>query len=171
MKKLLVLIPESIYIKYFVYSIGGKNLLYNISSQAIHEDDYKLLLSGKINFRGSGSPDIDLMKLVKENNPESIAVRVLYGGGNFKEPVIFDKINRVEEELEKLVLQSPIDIPIILKLLNILKRLVPVPEIILYFETAFFTDLPKYEQMYALDKSFMNQDIRRFGYHGLFTRR
>ncbi|MCL5267315.1 MAG: hypothetical protein M1469_04330 [Bacteroidetes bacterium] len=73
-----------------------------------------------------------------------------------------------------MISESPLHIPLAIKLIKTLERAIPVPDILLLFETAFFVDLPIQERTYALDNESMKifdgalDSIRRFGYHGLY---
>jgi len=92
-------------------------------------------------------------------------VGILYGGNEFKEPTLYDK--SILEKLERLIPQSPLHIPLAIKLIKILERTIPTPDIILFFETAFFANLPVQERVYAINDKLIDTNARRFGYHGL----
>ncbi len=165
MENLIVFIPESFFIKYFVYEIGWNNLTSEKELSEKSGPEHKLLISGKVKFRSPGSKKDNIISLVKNYNPKFAAIRVLYGGKKFNKEVVCD--NLTIEKLEKLVAQSPLDIPAVIRLIKLIKEISPNIEIKLFFETAFFASLPDYEQVYALDKSLLKMDIRRYGYHGL----
>ena len=161
MKNLLVLIPETSLIKYFVYR-------YNEMSSSKKNGDEKLIYKGKVKFISADISNDEINKLLTNFNPDLIAIRVLYGGNDLRETEFYD--SSIHKEIEKLITKSPLHISIVLKLLKFLDKSIPRREILLFFETAFFINLPVQEQLYALDTSLINANIRRFGYHGLFHR-
>lgn len=98
---------------------------------------------------------------------EVCAIDIPYGGEIFSRPVPVSE--DVLERLRGLIDQSPLYIPVILSLIDACRRVLHDSEIVLIFETAFFTKLPPREYMYALPPSVMKTlKIRRFGYHGSF---
>lgn len=171
MSRLIVLIPEGYFIEYFVYSIVPDEAA-SESYTGTSRETCKVEWTGKIRFRGEGLSLEELRKLIGKYSPEAVAVRLLYGGEEFKKAQIFDRA--VLERLESLMAQSPLHIPPAVKLLKTLERSVPTPEILLFFETAFFANLPLSERTYAIDGSlpeFYGEglgDVRRYGYHGIF---
>jgi len=159
MKNLIVLIPEGFFVKYFVYTRKESK---RFEGKEIFEIEKK----GKIKFRASETSNADTKNLIGNYKPEAVAVRILYGGNEFKQPILYDK--SVLEKLERLIPQSPLHIPLAIKLIKILERTIPAPDIILFFETAFFANLPVQERVYAVNDKLIDTDTRRFGYHGLF---
>ena len=163
MKKLIVLIPEGVYIDYYIYSTASRSL--DSTSGAVLCDR-----KGRIRYRGPGINGNEIDNLIRQIQPEAIALKILYGGNEFQKVEIFD--NSVIERLEKLVPQSPLDIPPAIQLIKRLQRVVPTPLLILFFETAFFTALPYRERIYAvadIENSCRTFDgVRRFGYHGIY---
>ncbi len=159
MKKLLVLIPENIYIKYFVYSVPKED-------EVPGKDSLQQLNHGKITFRGSPNAKNNIKNLITEIKPAAIAIRVLYGGDRFNDVLVYDK--KYLENLIDLVRQSPLNMPVVIKLIQMIEDIVPETKIILFFETAFFADLPLKERLYAMDSSILNMDLKRYGYNGLY---
>ena len=87
MKNLLVLIPGTIFVKYFVYSLSGENYIDYLSEEyregllpENNERKYHMLANGKINLRGPLGARNDIKNLLEIYKPESIAIKVLYGG-------------------------------------------------------------------------------------------
>ncbi len=159
MSKFVVLIPEGFFVKYFIYS--------DEESGAIETNNrFILKKKGKIKFRGSGTSNDDIKHLIRCHKPEAVAVKILYGGNEFNKVTVYDQ--SVMAKLENLVPQSPLHVPLAIKLIKLLKRTIPEPEIFLFFETAFFADLPLQERVYALNNELFDMNTRRFGYHGLF---
>jgi len=159
MKKLLVFIPENIYVKYFVFIV-------QIEDENPGETCQQLLNQGKIIFRGPLNTENEIKNLITEINPAAVAIRVLYGGDQFKDVLVYDKTYL--DSLIELTRQSPLNIPVVIKLIQMIENIVPEIKIILFFETAFFVDLPLRERIYALDSSILNMDLKRYGYNGIY---
>ena len=165
MKRLLVLIPEGFFVDCFVYSLD------ETLPDSLNEP-CRLERNSRIKLRGRGGSDEGIMRLIDKFRPEAVAIRILYGGEEFRKSEVY--VSSLLGKLEKLIPQSPLHIPVAIKLIKMLGRTVPTPEICLYFETAFFADLPMQEQMYALDEEMPGLPqgsfgaVRRFGYHGLY---
>lgn len=99
--------------------------------------------------------------------PEALAVRVNYGGPEFRKPVIADA--HVIDKLTKLIPQAPLHLPVVLSLLESCRRIFPELPVALFFETAFFSRLPRRESTYGIDKEVSESlSLRRYGYHGVF---
>lgn len=165
MKSLIVFIPENFFIKYFVF-----NICPNCSTDASMlsgkgNRKYELLSSGRVRFRGPVSSKNEIIHLINNFKPDSAAIRVLYGGNLFKDVAVYD--DSTLRKLEKLIRLSPLDISAVIKLIEVINGISPATEIKLFFETAFFSELPAREQLYALDNNLMKMEIRRFGYNGL----
>ncbi len=165
MKKLIVFIPENIFIKYFVFGIWSSGLS-KLSKLNTEDKNYRILESGKVKFRSPLNSTNEVIRLVNHFKPESAAIRVLCGGSEFKDAAIYNEL--ILDKLEKLIPQSPLDMPVIIELIKSLKDANPLLEISLFFETAFFSSLPYYEQLYAVDNKILDMEIKRFSYHGLF---
>ncbi len=164
MRNLVVLIPEGFYVNYFVYS--GREV------HSPDEKEYELQRKGRIRSRDSAASTEDIRSILDKYRPEAVAIRVLYGGEHFKKTVVYDR--SLMPQLEDLVPESPLHMSLVIKLIKTLERGVPVPDILLFFDTAFFVDLPIQERVYALDSEFLDTSegslgaVRRFGYHGLY---
>lgn len=171
MRRLIVSIPEGYFLDYFVYSLDRDDFsthggLGNSGAGCRRE------WSGRMKFRGEGASADDVRKLIGKYLPEAVAVRILYGGEEFTKTHVYGR--QLLEKLNSLVPQSPFHIPGAIRLIKDVGRIVPAPEIYLYFETAFFANIPVQEQTYALDNRLHDLfggaagKVRRFGYHGLF---
>lgn len=164
MRNLVVLIPEGFYVNYFVYS--GREV------RSPDEREYELQRKGRIRSRDSAASTEDIRNILDKYRPEAVAIRVLYGGEDFKKTVVYDR--SLLPQLEDLIPESPLHMSLIIKLIKTLERGVPVPDILLFFDTAFFVDLPIQERIYALDSEYLDMHegplgtVRRFGYHGLY---
>jgi acetate kinase len=112
-----------------------------------------------------------LQKLARDvraaGRPDLVALRVRFGGAFFTGPT------RVGLQtlalLESLVPQAPLHLPGTIRLITGCGDAFADVPVILLFETAFFTDLPRRECLYGIDPGLSDAlSIRRFGYHGLF---
>lgn len=166
MRNIIVLIPEGFYVNYFVYSACAVGLP--------REKPYELQRNGRMRFRDSSASNDDIRHLLDKYRPDAVAIDVLYGGERFKRSVLYDR--SVLPELLELVPESPLHLSLVIKLIKTLERGVPVPDILLFFDTAFFVDLPIQERTYALDTEFLGETdqsyatARKYGYHGLYHR-
>lgn len=165
MKKLIVLNPEGAFVSYFVYT-SERSTVPNV--ETIPEN----IWSGRIRLNGPGVPDLDIARLLRRYSPHGVAVRALYGGDRFREAEFSDA--SVIGRLRELTPGSPLNIPAVVRLLELIGRTVPTPEIMLFFETAFFNRLPVSERTYAIDDDAAeilgSSELRRYGYHGIFHR-
>ncbi|MCL4498862.1 MAG: hypothetical protein M1335_01290, partial [Chloroflexi bacterium] len=133
---------------------------------------YELRRSGRMRFRDSSASNDDIRRLLDNYRPDAVAIDVLYGGERFRKNVLYHR--SIMPDLLELVPESPLHLSLVIKLINTLERGVPVPDIFLFFDTAFFVDLPIQERTYALDAGFLGKSdpssvpVRRFGYHGLY---
>jgi acetate kinase len=98
---------------------------------------------------------------------DAIAVRVPFGGQTFRGPTFVDE--GVLARLEKMIPSSPLHLPHVMDLLvECRSAFGPVPQL-LFFETAFFTHLPRREYVYGVDRDLARAlHLRRFGFHGLY---
>lgn len=165
MKNIIVLIPEIVAINYYVFCKENENNLDYL-------EDIKLLKFGKLKIRDSniseGKTNVNdfIFSLINNYKIEIIIVKALYGGNEFSGEVVYDK--SILSKLDKLVSQSPLNVSVVIRLLKMFENISPNKKVILLFETSFFAKLPLEEQLYAVDNSVINMQVRRYGYHGLF---
>ncbi len=165
MKRLIVLVPEGLFMEYFVYDLPE----IRTTCRDCHPEYQR---GGRMRFRGSGASLASIKGTIEGYSPDSVAVRVRYGGSRFKDVSVYDR--SLLPELEKLIPISPLDLPPVIKLLKTLDRVVPPPQILLFFETSFFSNLPVQERIYAIDGILSGSRVpqpdqyRKFGYHGLY---
>ena len=167
MKKLIVFNPGGAFVRYTVFNANDATTLDR--NAALEE-----IWSGRFRVTGGSISHLDLDKLLQRYSPHMLAIRVLYGGDQFNEIELLD--DSIIERLKRLTPESPLNIPVVIRLLNMTKRIVPAPDVMLFFETAFFNRLPARERTYAIDYS-TNEifggeigELRRYGYHGLYHR-
>ena len=95
----------------------------------------------------------------------AVGHRLVHGGSQYVEPQRITPV--VISELERLV---PLDLdhmPAAIRGIQFVAGKFPQMTQIACFDTAFHRSLPKVARMYALPRTLFDQDIRRFGFHGL----
>jgi acetate kinase len=96
---------------------------------------------------------------------DGIGHRVVHGGEAFHEPVRIDR--EVMETIDRLSPFAPLHNPANLQGIRVAMALAPhVPQVAV-FDTAFHQSIPKEAYLYALPKTFYEEEgIRRYGFHG-----
>jgi acetate kinase len=99
--------------------------------------------------------------------PDTIAIRVTFGGFEFDGRVVADEA--VTQKLEALVPLAPLHLPLVLSLVKGCGEVFPGMPVVLDFETGFFAGLPAREHLYGLNAG-LSKDlgVRRYGYHGIY---
>jgi len=91
--------------------------------------------------------------------------RIVHGGARFTEP------QRVTPEflaeLERLVPLDPDHLPEAISGIRFISQRLPHLPQIACFDTAFHSTLPTVARMYALERRFYEEGVRRYGFHGL----
>ncbi len=101
------------------------------------------------------------------SRPEALAVRASCGGTGFRGPVVADSSSITA--LAGLVEEAPLHLPVVLSLLEGCRRVFPGMPTVLFFETAFFSRLPRRESTYGIDNELSESlGLRRQGYHGIY---
>src|ERR1019366_4142137 len=98
-------------------------------------------------------------------NLAAIGHRVVHGGANFSMPVVLD--DAVIAELESLASLAPLHQPFNLKGIAAASAAFPGVPQIACFDTAFHSEHPFEEAAFGLPRSYYNEGIRRYGFHGL----
>jgi len=103
---------------------------------------------------------------VRHGEPDVIGVRAAYGGSTFRHPVV--AAPRVLAQIEALVPEAPLHLPLLLCLLRFCREEWPDVPAVVVFDTSFFVGLPAREHCYALDFELMQRaGLRRYGFHGI----
>lgn len=109
----------------------------------------------------------DLLAEAGIGSPDLIAVRGLFGGERFPEPVVASEM--VLADLELLAPQAPLHVPRLIELVKAARHAFPAAVVLVVFETSFFVRLPERERRYGLDPEMMDSEsLRRYGFHGVF---
>jgi acetate kinase len=152
--------------------------LRNLTVSAFHDGIDKPVLqqlvkaSGDaLDFEGASSDTFSSISSMLQSAgilpPDVIAVRGLYGGERFVQPVFAS--DSVLADLMDLSPQAPLHVPHLVQLVQAARRAFPQVPVVLVFETAFFVPLPEREQRYAIAPELLDsQSLRRFGFHGIF---
>lgn len=99
--------------------------------------------------------------------PDVIAVRGLYGGERFTQPVFAS--DSVLADLTDQASEAPLHVPHLIRTVEAARRAFPQSPVVLVFETAFFVPLPERERRYAIAPELVgSRSLRRFGFHGIF---
>ncbi|MBN2546612.1 MAG: acetate/propionate family kinase [Spirochaetes bacterium] len=151
----LILNPRKNYIELFYYknnSLIVRDMIFAGLKDKIYKDYYFNILNNYF--------------MKSELSPDYLIIKSLYGGDIFNKPVLYN--NLVLKQLNKIVNKSPLQINLLIEIINGCRRLFDTVPIVLFFETSFFHKLPVYEKMYAIDPDISNNNgFFRFGYHGI----
>ncbi len=105
-----------------------------------------------------------------QTRPEGLEIgvvghRVVFGGPNLREPVLYDQ--RIRNELENYIDFDSEHLPFSLEVLDeVTKHLANCPQV-LCFDTGFFSDLPRASKILPLPREYESFGVIRYGYHGL----
>ena len=91
--------------------------------------------------------------------------RVVHGGTRFTHPVVVDA--PVLAALEALVPLAPLHQPHNLAAIRAVAQMAPAVAQVACFDTAFHQTQPAVAQTFALPRRFMDEGVRRYGFHGL----
>jgi acetate kinase len=91
--------------------------------------------------------------------------RLVHGGARYREPQRITPEFLVE--IEKLVPLDPDHLPSAIRGIQFVARKFPQLAQVACFDTAFHSTLPTVAKMYALPRRFYDEEIRRYGFHGL----
>jgi acetate kinase len=143
---------------------GSQNLNYSL----FHGKRSQPSIEGRLeHYRGTdGCREVIARIASQVSRPDVLAVRAVYGGERFRQPLIVT--DESLRQIEELMPQAPLHVAVLLPLLRQCQAQLPSLPLILVFETAFFTGLPSREYLYALDAELPGmQGIRRYGFHGI----
>lgn len=97
--------------------------------------------------------------------PAAIGHRVVHGGIKYHEPT--EITAEVRQELEELIPLAPLHEPANIEGIDAATKAFPGVRQVACFDTAFHADRSYASMAYALPRSFFDQGIRRYGFHGL----
>jgi acetate kinase len=144
-----------------VFNVGSSSIKYSLfEGLNLIDIGYYERLKDKEDYRKS---IIQIFEKVNKNNLDLIAHRVVHGGG-LKKPV---KVNEEVKSIIEIFSEfAPLHNPKQLMVIDFCEKY-KKPQYA-FFDTAFFSDIPKVAQVYAIPKELSKKfQIRRYGFHGL----
>jgi acetate kinase len=96
---------------------------------------------------------------------EAVGHRVVHGGAEFAEPVVVD--DAVVAQLEQSAAFAPLHQPHNLAGIRAAMELFPTAPQVACFDTAFHRNHPWVNDVFALPRTFYDEGVRRYGFHGL----
>ena len=106
-----------------------------------------------------------LLEHKADGNLSAVGHRVVHGGSRYSTPVFIDQ--SVLEELEKLIPLAPLHQPHNLEAIRAFQEIMPELPQVACFDTAFHCTQPDIAQRVALPRHFIDEGVRRYGFHGL----
>jgi acetate kinase len=91
--------------------------------------------------------------------------RVVHGGAKYHQPILID--DQVQAEIDRLSVFAPLHNPANLMGVKAIKSLLPDLLQMAVFDTAFHGDLPETAYVYPLPYQWLEQGIRKYGFHGI----
>ena len=107
----------------------------------------------------------DMLAKAGHDNVKTIGHRVVHGGKEFSAPVIVT--DSVMKKLEALIPLAPLHQPYNLEAIQVFAKLHPDIPQIACFDTAFHYTQPRQSELFALPRSYAEEGILRYGFHGL----
>jgi acetate kinase len=102
---------------------------------------------------------------VREHRIVAVGHRVVHGGVKFTAPVLVDA--SILAELEALVPLAPLHQPHNVAAIKAVAKMAPVLPQVACFDTAFHRTQSKVAEAFALPRRFIEEGVRRYGFHGL----
>jgi acetate kinase len=91
--------------------------------------------------------------------------RVVHGGSQYHQPILINA--QVQAEIDRLSIFAPLHNPANLMGIRAIEALAPQIPQIAVFDTAFFGNLPAVSYIYPLPYQWLEQGIRKYGFHGI----
>jgi len=98
-------------------------------------------------------------------SPDAVGHRVVHGGADHVTPECVDA--HLIEVLRRLVAYVPLHLPAAIQGIEAVAARVPYLPQVACFDTAFHRRMPELAQRFPLPRSFWDEGIRRYGFHGL----
>jgi acetate kinase len=91
--------------------------------------------------------------------------RVVHGGTKYHQPILIDE--QVQAEIDRLAILAPLHNPVnLLGIKAVASMSATLPQVAV-FDTAFYGDLPEIAYVYPLPYQWLEQGIRKYGFHGI----
>jgi acetate kinase len=91
--------------------------------------------------------------------------RVVHGGSQYHQPILINA--QVQAEIDRLSIFAPLHNPASLMGIKAIEVLAPQLPQLAVFDTAFFGNLPAASYLYPLPYQWLEQGIRKYGFHGI----
>ncbi len=98
-------------------------------------------------------------------NPAAIGIRIVHGGPHYALPALVD--GPMLAALQALVPFAPAHIPAELEIIDLCRTLLPDVPMVAAFDTGFHASLPPEAYTLPIPRRFLQQGVRRYGFHGL----
>jgi acetate kinase len=98
-------------------------------------------------------------------NLAAVGHRLVHGGSRYRDPQLID--SKILADMERLVPLDPDHMPAATRGIQFVAAKFPQLPQVACFDTAFHRSLPTVARMYALPRALFEQDIYRYGFHGL----
>ena len=108
---------------------------------------------------------LELIKSHYQLDIQAVGHRIVHGGGEFYQPVAFN--DEVLERLSQYKKLAPLHQPMNLLLVEIAMKLIDKAVHVACFDTAFHHEHSPLVSTYGLPKTYTEQGIRAYGFHGL----
>jgi len=104
--------------------------------------------------------------LIKDKNEIAVVGhRVVHGGNTFVQPTIIN--DAVKQKIKDLFSLAPLHNPANLTGIETAEQIFPNAKQIAVFDTAFHQSIPVKNHKYAIPEQFYQEDIRKYGFHGI----
>ena len=130
--------------------------------------DGHLLSDRRERFRDHRDASGALLALLAEHGQPAFAAaghRLVHGGTSFFDPRIVDA--GVRSRLQELVPFAPLHLPSQIAMIDELSQRFPALPQVACFDTAFHRRMPELARRLPLPRSFWEQGVMRYGFHGL----
>lgn len=131
-------------------------------------DQGKLILRGQLRIPAIGDLRGSLDPFFKEYSisaPHIFSHRLVHGGVTFTDPIVVD--TNVRSKLDGLIALDPLHLPPALAIMDLAKDMFPRAVHVACFDTAFHRGHPWVADTYGIPRTFYDEGIRRYGFHGL----
>lgn len=106
-----------------------------------------------------------LCRYINDSPLLAVGHRVVHGGRNYINPVLMTPT--ILHNLKTLIPLAPLHQPHNLATIQTFSELMPDLPQVACFDTAFHRDQPEIAQRFALPRQFIDNEVRRYGFHGL----
>jgi acetate kinase len=98
-------------------------------------------------------------------DPAAIGIRIVHGGPHYAAPALVD--GPMLAALQALIPFAPAHIPAELEIIALCRKRLPDVPLVAAFDTGFHAGLPPEARTLPIPRRFLEQGVRRYGFHGL----